>query len=145
MLTAVVNSSTAFRASPVSLEAYETYMRQVDLFCALEYTESVEVGRQAVALSPDYIPALNQMGVALSNLGRNEEADSVYAILGGLRDQMTSGERNFYDWMIGNRTGDPTLAARAAVFAALMLDGDTAVVSWSSQALLPSSEKMSSR
>jgi len=99
---------------PVSLEVYELFERQLDLFCDLRYTESAEVAMQALALSPGYIPALNSLGVALNNLGRNREADSIYALLGEIRDQMTTGERLLYEWMIGNRTGNPTLASRAA-------------------------------
>jgi tetratricopeptide (TPR) repeat protein/TolB-like protein len=99
---------------PVSLGAFEHYQRQSDLFCELDYTGSIEAGQRAVALSPDYIPALALMGVALNNLGREEEADSVYAILAGLRDRMTSVERAGNDWMIGNRRGDPVLSTRAA-------------------------------
>jgi tetratricopeptide (TPR) repeat protein/TolB-like protein len=99
---------------PVSLEAYQQHLQQLDLFCALDYPASVEAGRRAVALSPEYIPALGQMGVALSNLRREAEADSVFEILRGLRDRMTTTERALYDWMMGNRTGDPALATRGA-------------------------------
>jgi TolB-like protein/tetratricopeptide (TPR) repeat protein len=99
---------------PVSLEAYELYERQLDLFCERKYAESVEVGNEALAGSPGYIPPLNLVGVALSNLRREREADSVYALLGGVRDQMDTGDRLLYDWMIGSRTGNPTLSTRAA-------------------------------
>jgi tetratricopeptide (TPR) repeat protein len=99
---------------PVSMEAYVHYRRQWDLFCELEYTESIEEGRRAVDVSPEYIPALLTMGVALSNLGREEEADSVFALLSGLGDRMTTSERLTVDWMKGNRGGDPALATRAA-------------------------------
>lgn len=99
---------------PVSLAAYELYQRQIDLFCEVRYEESVEVASQALDLSPEYIPALFSMGVAFNNLRLEDEADSVFAVLGGLRDQMTTSERLSYEWVIGNRTGNPTLAARAA-------------------------------
>ena len=55
---------------PVSFEAFEHFQRQGDLFCVLDYTGSLEEGRRAVALSPEYIPALGLMGVTFNNLGR---------------------------------------------------------------------------
>jgi tetratricopeptide (TPR) repeat protein/TolB-like protein len=99
---------------PVSLEAFELYQREGDLFCSLDYDKSIEVGRQVVALSPEFVPALIFMGVAMNNLGRNAEADSVFEILGEMRDGMTTAEGLVYEWMMGNRTGDPDRSTRAA-------------------------------
>ena len=98
---------------PVSLVAYESYLEQMDLFCVVDYAGSIEAGKRAVERSPEYVPALNQMMIAYSNLGMNAEADSLIDLLQGLRERMTTMERLVLDWMVGARTGDPEMAERA--------------------------------
>jgi len=99
---------------PVTLAAYQDYLEQSDLFCAVDYPGSIEAGKRALAGSPEYVPAMLVMMIAYNNLGMDQEADSMIMVLDRYRGEMMTIERLQLDWMTGNRTGNPDLSERAA-------------------------------
>ena len=84
-----------------------------DLFCRLRWQDAIDLAKQGLELAPDHGPLLGEMLFAYGNLGREREADSIYALVEPLKHWLTTTERLRVEWWHGRNHGDPDEERRA--------------------------------
>jgi tetratricopeptide (TPR) repeat protein len=99
---------------PTSVEAANLYFDAWEVFCEGEWERSIELADRALALEPDYIPALKLKHYAYGNSGGVPDGvESPIVRLRLLRDRMTRAERAELDYFEGFVNEDLALLTRA--------------------------------
>jgi tetratricopeptide (TPR) repeat protein/TolB-like protein len=101
-------------SAPPTQDAVRGLLAMQDLFCARRYPEAIDLAQSVLEKTPDFAPVLVLSSIALGNLGRVREADSVLALIEPLSGQLTSAERHLAQWFHGHLYGDYGEATRAA-------------------------------
>jgi TolB-like protein len=84
---------------PPNMEAYEDWVAGQDAFCQGNNSLAAEAYFRASSLAPAWPGPLLELLVALSNLGRVAERDSIIRILEPLVPTLTRNERYYWIWL----------------------------------------------
>ena len=87
-------------------DAYQEYLRGMDLFTHQDYRGAMPLLRHAAALDPTFVAPHSALATAHSNLGEWAAADSIVKLSEQLRPTMSRPDRAMLDWQIGNIKGD---------------------------------------
>jgi serine/threonine protein kinase/tetratricopeptide (TPR) repeat protein len=102
-------------SSPPSADIMTRLLATQDFFCRFRFQDVIDAAQPALEEAPDFAPLLMQVLFSYLNLGRYREADSVFALIEALGDQLTSSERLLTSWSHAYFYGsDPTEETRIA-------------------------------
>jgi tetratricopeptide (TPR) repeat protein len=115
VLGAELDPVWARMSSPPSTEIMTSLLATQDFFCRFRWQDVIDAAQPALEEAPDFAPLLMQVLFSYLNLGRYREADSVFALIDALGDQLTSSERLLTSWSHAVFYGsDPTEETRIA-------------------------------
>jgi TolB-like protein/thioredoxin-like negative regulator of GroEL len=87
-------------------DAYQEYLRGMDLFTHQDYRGAMPLLRHAAALDPTFVAAHLTLATAHANVGEWAAADSIVKLSEHLRSTMGRPDRAMLDWQIRNIMGD---------------------------------------
>jgi len=120
---------------PVSFSAYAEMAAGASAFLHREFVEAIERYTRASELDSSFVAPLLMRTVALLNLGRQREADSVRLIAELFRDQASPLERAWMDLHRGWFEGDREVAYRAMERMTQLQPGGTWTFQWGYEAI----------
>jgi len=107
-------------------DAYEEFLRAMELFTRQDYRGAMPLLRHATVLDPAFSAAYLTLATSHSNLGEWSVADSIVQRTERLRSGMSRPDRAMLDWQVANIKGDLDATVRLS---RAMWDRDSSWVS----------------
>jgi serine/threonine-protein kinase len=101
-----VGETARFHRPAPSLEAWKEFEAAAEAYFQRDYPGWLRHAENAAGLDSSFIGARSTQAIALLNLGRLAEADSVLREISPLRSEMGLGDQAYFDWARATLNGD---------------------------------------